>query len=141
MKPWLFLFPAIVLCSASAEEIVLHRIHSVNGEGSVIYRVEREEIEKVPKWEPKVGSKPPLSRDQAVEIAKRTVSASDVGEKAEMAVTLETTNRFEEDIVKKLPEKGCRWFYVVELKEKEKKPVFVLVTMSGVGVTPVIGKQ
>ena len=107
----------------------------------MIYRVERAEIEKVPKWEPKVGSKPPLSRDQAVEIARRTVSASEVGEKTEMAVTLETTNRYQEDIVKKLPKEGCRWFYVVEFREKERNPVFVVVTMSGVAATPVTGKK
>jgi hypothetical protein len=141
MKPWLFLLPAISLCSAAAEEIVLHRIHSANGEGSVDYRIEREEIEKVPKWEPKVGSKAPLSRDQAVEIAKKTVSASEVGEKAEMDVTLEATNRYEESIVKQLPKEGCRWFYVVGFREKERKPVFVVVTMSGAVAKPVLSKK
>lgn len=131
MKTLPYLISILSLCSAAAEEVVLHRIHSAKGEASVDYRVERAELEKVPKWEPKPGSKAPLGRDEAVEIAKRTSTAAGVGDQAEMAVTLETTNRYEKDILKRLPEDACRWFYVVEFREKEAKPVFVVITMSG----------
>ena len=140
MKSWLLLVPAL-LCAAAAEEVTFHRIHSAAGDGWVDYRVERTEFEKVPKWEPKPGSKVPLSRDQAVEIAKRTAAASGAGEKAEMAVTLETTNRYEEVLLKRLPEKGCRWFYVVEFTEKERKPVYCVITMSGAVAKPVPGTR
>jgi hypothetical protein len=139
MKPLLLLLSVISLCSATAEEVVLHRIHSAKGEPWVDYRVERAELEKIPKWEPKPGSKAPLGRDQAVEIAKRTASAAGVGEKAEMAVTLETTNRYEKDILKQLPEDGCLWFYLVEFLEKDREPVFVVITMSGAVARPVSG--
>jgi hypothetical protein len=140
MKPWILLIPAL-LCSVAAEEITLHRMHLAAGEGWVDYRVERAEIEKVPTWEPKPGSKAPLSRDQAVEIAKRTATGSGVGEKAEMAVTLETTNRYEEALLKRLPEKGCCWFYVVEFTEKEREPVYCVITMGGAVAKPVPGKR
>jgi len=141
MKLFLLFYSAFVFCSAASEEIVLHRIHSAKGGRPVNYQVERAEIEKVPKWEPKAGSKPPLGSDEAVGIAKRSSIASGVGEKAETAVTLETTNRYEKDILKKLPEEGCRWFYVVEFREKEREPVFVVVTMSGAVATPVPAKK
>jgi hypothetical protein len=54
---------------------------------------------------------------------------------------LEATNRYEESIVKQLPKEGCRWFYVVGFREKERKPVFVVVTMSGAVAKPVLSKK
>ena len=129
------LCPLLLGC-ATAEEIVLDRIHSAVGAGWVDYRVERAEIEKVPSWEPKTGRKAPLGRDRAVEIAKQAAAASGLGEKVEMIVTLETVNRYEKDILRRLPTDGCRWFYVVEFREEKKKPVFCVITMSGVVARP-----
>ncbi|MEK7951966.1 hypothetical protein WKV53_15730 [Luteolibacter sp. Y139] len=133
MKPWLVLFLVLLLGRAVAEEVTLHRIyHNPQEEkGWMDYRVERPEYVKVPEWEPMPGSEVPLSRDKAVEIAKQATAASGVGEKARMIVSLEATNRYEKEILKRLPQDGCRWFYVVEFREEGKKSIFCVVTMSG----------
>jgi hypothetical protein len=141
MKTWLLLLSVVFLCRAAAQEIVLRRIHFTGGDGWVDHCVERAEFEKVPKWEPRPGSKPPLSRDQVVEIARRTATAAGVGKKAEMEVTLETVNRYEKDLIRRLPTDGCRWFYVVELREEKRKPVYVVVSMSGAVAKPVPGRR
>ena len=141
MKPVIFLLTVIFLCRAAAEDVVLNRIHSADGDGWVDHCLDRVEFAKIPEWEPMHVDKAPLSRDEAVEIAKRTASASGVGEKAEMEVSLETLNRYEKDLLKRLPTSGCRWFYVVEFREEKRRPVFVVIAMNGAVAKPVSGKK
>ncbi|MCW1924590.1 hypothetical protein OKA05_18645 [Luteolibacter arcticus] len=117
-----------MLCCASAEDVVLHREYSAKDGETVDYRVDAAELRKVPAWEPKAGAKPPLRRDRAVEIARQAAASSGEGE---LKVTLCTVNRFEKDLLKRLPKDGCRWFYVVEFRKDGREPFRCVVTMSG----------
>lgn len=122
--------------SAMAEDITLVLSRWTEKEDRVWFKVPREELEKIPAWEPTDGKDAPLTRDQAVEIASKAAAAEglDLPDVAKLTVTLEKPNPFEKDLVKRLPARGCLWFYMVRFgggDMKVKDRYTFLVTMSG----------
>jgi hypothetical protein len=129
------IFSFILVSSACAEDITL--LAGMWGKDNPIrYRVPREELEKVPKWEPTDGKDAPLTRDQAVEIARGAAAAESyqLPDDSKLTVTLKKPNPFEKKLVERLPARGCMWFYKISFgsggSELEGKDTFV-VTMSG----------
>ncbi|HEY8962333.1 MAG TPA: hypothetical protein VIM57_09020 [Luteolibacter sp.] len=128
--------------SVRAEEVILLR-HYLGGKDRVEFGVPRAELEKIPDWQPRAGRPAPLTRNQALEIAKKAAASEklEVSDLSKLVVSLEQTNRFEEDLIRGLPPTGCRWFYVVEFKGGDialKGKYTFLVTMSGAVATKVI---
>ena len=125
---------AAFLPAALAEDVVLLRGCSADGGPTTDHKVAREDLESVPPWEPNPGAALPLSRDRALEAARKAAIAAGhatVATDEETSVTLQTVNRFEKDLLQRLPKKACRWFYLVELKPAGKEPFRCVVTMNG----------
>lgn len=128
----LLLFSSLV---SKAEEVTLHISHH-GGDERTYFRVAREELEKIPKWEPTFNISAPLSRNEALEIARQAAKTLkvDLPPADEFTVTLQKTNPFEKELLERLPRQGCLWYYMVtfgkNLGSLKGKYTF-LVTMSG----------
>jgi hypothetical protein len=141
VKPALHILLSLVFVSiASAEKLTLHCSYDLGVKDQVRFQISRDELEKVPAWEPADGTRVRLSRNQALEIARNAVSLDglDVSDESKLTVTLRTTNRFEKELLKHLPPRCCRWFYLVQFRGDDvdlKEKFTVLVTMSGATAT------
>jgi hypothetical protein len=129
-----------LVSSVQAEDVVVSR-HYLENE-RVEFEVSRAEWEKVPDWQPTFGQAAPLSRNQALAAAQKAAAIEklDVSDLSKLVISLEQTNRFEKDLVDRLPPKGCRWFYLVSFKGNDIKlraKYTFLVTMSGAVATKV----
>lgn len=127
----------IFTCSATeAENVILNRSY-FGSDGRMDFLVPREELRKVDSWEPDSSTNAPLTRDQALEIARKAAVAEglDITDLSKLAIRLTKTNSFEEELVKRLPPGCCRWFYLVSFKGEAaslKGKFTFLITMSGV---------
>jgi hypothetical protein len=115
--------------------VILNRSH-FGGDGRMDFLVPREELPKVDPWEPVAGANAPLTRNQALEIAKKAAVAEglDITDRSKLVISLIKTSPFEEELVKRLPPRCCRWFYLVSFKGEDaslKGKYTFLVTMSG----------
>jgi hypothetical protein len=124
---------------AAGEDVLLMREYSATGGVQYEHRVTREDFRAVPPWEPGPTAKLPLARDRAVESAMQ--AAAKEGKVTLEMVTLQPVNRFETDIIKRLPQDGCRWYYVVWLKPAGKENVAYVVTMNGAVATRTVLKR
>lgn len=136
MNPTLWILSLFVSCPAFAEDVTLVCARW-GGKDQTNFRVPREELETIPAWEPTDGKDAPLSRNQALEIARKAAAANalNLPNEAKLVISLEKTNPFEKELVERLPRRGCMWFYMVEFGGGDvslKGKYTFLVTMSGV---------
>lgn len=136
MRTAFFILSMILTCSATkVEDVILNRSH-FGGDGRMDFLVPREELRKVRPWEPVAGTNAPLTRNQALEIARKAAAAEglDISDRSKLVISLTKTNPFEKELVKRLPPGCCRWFYLVDfggLDAKLQGKYTFLVTMSG----------
>ncbi len=121
--------------AARADDVVLDRIYS-GGKGHMDFLVSRDELRKVRPWEPKGGTRAPLSRNQALEVARKAAATEglDISDTSELEISLTKTNPFEDELIKRLPPGCCLWFYQIEFKGDDSSlngRFTFLVTMSG----------
>lgn len=147
MRTVFFLLCLLLTCSAiRAEYVVLNRIHFLGADGWMDFLVPPEELRKVRPWEPGAGIDAPLSRSQALEIARKAAIAEglDISDVSSHVISLTKMNRFEEDLIKHLPPGSCRWFYQVDFKGVDariKGEFTFLVTMSGAVASKAVGPK
>ena len=94
------------------------------------FRASREELAKARDWEPGKG-KPPLSRNEALEIARKAAQAAglQLPDKTRWLVELSRPLQDEDEIRKQLPKNVSLWFYVVTFGDSPAGRF--VVTMSG----------
>lgn len=135
----------LLTCSAiRAENVIVNRNHFPGGDGWMDFLVPREELRKVRPWEPGSGENAPLSRSQALGIARQAALAEglDISDTSELVIRLTKTNPFEEDLIKRLPPESCRWFYLVDFKGEAARlngKFTFLVSMSGAVASKAVG--
>lgn len=136
MKTAFCILCLILNCSASeADYVILDRIY-LGRSGHMDFMVPREELRKVSPWEPGTGTDAPLSRNQALKIARDAALAEglDISDDSKLVINLTKTNPFENDLIKHLPQKCCCWFYRVDFRGENaalKAKFTFLVSMSG----------
>lgn len=134
IRPLILMLSLLIACSACAEEVTLYA-RSVESD-TTYFRVPREELEKIAEWDPADGKAAPLTRNQALEIARKAAAAEalELPDEAKLVIKLTKTNPFEKELVKRLPGDCCLWFYQIDFagssSKMESKYTF-LVTMSG----------
>jgi hypothetical protein len=125
-----------IICSiAGAEDVIVDRLR-FGGDAHMDFRVPRDELRKVRPWEPGAGTDAPLTRDQALEIARKAAVADglDVSDSSKLVISLTKLNPFEDDLIKRFPSGCCRWFYMMHFKGRDaalKGKFTFLVSMSG----------
>ena len=128
----------IVSLRLGAEDIKVYCIgwSESHSKGQTLHQTPREELEKIPAWDPADGQRAPLTREQAVGIALKAAAAQglSLSDDPRIVVSLEKIHPSYLTETRDHPIRGCLWFYVVKVMgEAEKLPgenAFV-VTMSG----------
>ncbi|QJE94761.1 hypothetical protein [Luteolibacter luteus] len=94
------------------------------------FKVSGEELAQTAYWSPEAGVAPPLSRNQAVEIAKQAAVAQGVhvSDPAKLKVVLQYPAEAK-DMQERLGEKVSLWFYVVSFGKKPAE--WFVVTLGG----------
>ena len=98
----------------------------------VEYSVPISALSGVPPWDPADGSAVPLTRDQAVEIAKQEAAKMGKANPPERSLSVALKKIFlRGPDVSRVPA-CCEWIYVISLEEKANPPALLfMVTMSG----------
>lgn len=136
MKAAFFILSLLLTCFATkAEDVILNRNY-YGSQNPMDFIVPSEELRKVRPWEPLPDANALLSRDKALEIARKAATAEGlaISDPSKLVITLTKTSQFEEALVKRLPPNCCRWFYLIDLEGgdiKLKGRYTFLVTMSG----------
>lgn len=94
------------------------------------FKVPGEELAKTLDWSPVTGAASPLSRNQAVEIAKQAAAAQgiDVSDPAKLKVVLQYPEDAK-DMHESLGERVSLWFYVVSFGKRPSE--WFVVTLGG----------
>jgi hypothetical protein len=94
------------------------------------FKVPGEELAKTRDWSPVTGAAPPLSRNQAVEIAKQAAAAQgiDVSDAGKLKVVLQYPADAEE-MHESLGDRTSLWFYVVSFGKRPAE--WFVVTLGG----------
>lgn len=143
-KILILLFCMLGVFQTRAEDVVLDRRNQQMG-GATDFEVPRGELEKIPPWNPKDQTRAPLSRDVALQIAQKAAAAQglELLTNIHPKITLLTPNRWETDLVKRLPENCCLWYYCVDFSPEHTYRVdrILIVTMSGAVAKPSASKN
>jgi hypothetical protein len=101
--------------------------------------VSREELEKIPVWNPADGKPAPLTRNRALEIARQAAAAQGIilSDEIRFSVTLLHMHSSYVELLKGQPVSGCLWYYVVDFFAKTDLPgeATFVVSMSGAVAT------
>lgn len=106
--------------TSHAQDFLIHRHMQSGGMERflphvVSYRAPKQVIASIPEWEPTEAAPAPLSRDEAVKIAKAAAAKRGTGSGPEPGIIVTLCHSRNTDTLKSWPARSCRWFYVVVL--------------------------